>query len=66
MRQEQRAIARYVNAATDLAEQVKIDIQHGGKITNQTVLKLNAFRIAANAVQDFVDEVNVKTNKYDN
>lgn len=66
MRQEQRAIARYVNAATDLAEQVKIDLQHGGKITSTTVLKLNEFRIAANAVQDFVDEINIKTRKYDN
>ncbi len=66
MRQEQRAIAKYVNAATDLADQIKADIQHGGKIRNDTILKLNDFRIAANAVADFIDAINKKALPYDN
>lgn len=65
-RQTQRALAKYVNAATDLAERVKSDIQHGGEITDATVLKLNEFRIAANAVSDLIDEINNKMSKYDN
>jgi hypothetical protein len=67
MRQEKRALARYVNAATDLAEQVKYDIQHGDcKISNDTVLKLNEFSIAANAISAIIDEVKKKAIPYDN
>lgn len=65
-RDTQRAIATYVNAATDLAEAVKENIQHGGKITDATVLKLNAFRIAANAVSDMTNDLNEESKKYDN
>lgn len=65
-RETQRALARYVNAATDLAEAVKENIQHGGKITDATVLKLNEFRIAANAVQDMTDELEKRIRKFDN
>jgi len=65
-RETQRALARYVNAATDLAEAVKENIQHGGKITDTTVLKLNEFRIAANAVQDMTEELEKRVRKFDN
>lgn len=63
---EKRALAKYVNTATDLAEAVKRDIQHGGKITNDTVLKLNKFRVAANAVSDMIEQVNKIAITYDN
>jgi methyl-accepting chemotaxis protein len=66
MRTEQKALAEYVNSATDLAEQVKSDIQHGGQITDSTVLKLNRFRIAANSVSDLIEELNKRVIKYNN
>ena len=65
MRAEQRALARYVNAATDLAESVKRNIQHGGVVDNETVLKLNEFRIAANAVDTMLTELKRKAIRYD-
>lgn len=65
-RQTQRALARYVNAATDLAEAVKHDVQHGGTIRDETVLKLNEFAIAANAINDLTEEMNNRVRKYDN
>ena len=46
------AFQNYVNAATDLAESVKDDIRHEGLVTDGTVLKLNAFIIASNAIAD--------------
>ena len=66
MRSQQRAMAKYVNAATDLAESVKRNIQHGGVIDDETVLKLNEFRIAANAVADIIDIVQKRVIKYEN
>ncbi len=67
MRQEQRALARYVNSATDLAEAVKSDIQHNDmKISEATILKLNEFRIAANSVNTMLEEVKRKGRVYDN
>ena len=66
MIEQRKTIVRYVNAATDLAESVKKNIQHGGKITKETVLKLNEFSIAANAVSDFIDHLKATNNKYDN
>lgn len=66
MRREHRALARYVNAATDLAESVKRNIQHGGKVDDETVLKLNEFSIAANAVSSMLEEVKRKSIRYDN
>lgn len=66
-RHTQRALANYVNSATDLAESVKWCIQHNeGMLSDEAVLKLNEFAIAANAVKDMVDELNTKVRKYDN
>jgi hypothetical protein len=47
-----KALAKYVNTATDLAESVKRNIVHDGIIDNETVLKLNAFIIASNDIED--------------
>ena len=66
MRSEQRMLARYVNAASDLAESVKRNIQHGGQIDDETVLKLNEFTIAANAIDTTLEEVKKKARKFDN
>lgn len=65
MDRAQRALTRYVNTATDLAEAVKHDIQHGREITDETVLKLNAFIIAVNEFSE-IDEIAKEGFKYDN
>lgn len=57
MDQTDRALALYVNRASDLAEAVKKDIQKKGYISNKTVLALNAFIIAANNIKDLTDEL---------
>ena len=51
----QRALALYVNRASDLAESVKKDIQKRGYISEKTVLALNAFITAANNIADLSD-----------
>lgn len=51
------ALVRYVDTASDLAESVKNDIVHNREVSDDTVLKLNQFIIAANAIQDLYDEL---------
>lgn len=65
-RSTQKALAEYVNAASDLAESVKRNIIHEKVIDDETVLKLNRFIIAANAIDDMIEELNKKVQKYDN
>lgn len=64
-RTTQRMLSNYVNSATDLAESVKRNIIHEGKIDEETVIKLNKFQIAANAIADLVEELNQKVSKYE-
>ena len=66
MRSERRALSRYVNAASDLAESIKRNIQHGGQVDDETVLKLNEFTIAANAIDTMLEEVKKNARVYDN
>jgi len=61
----EKTIQRYVETATDLAESVKRNIAHEGIIDNETVLKLNAFIIAANAIKDLNIELNDDSNETD-
>lgn len=49
---DRELLNNYAHAAANLAESVKHDIQHGGVIEDNTVLALNDFIIAANAVAD--------------
>jgi hypothetical protein len=58
-------LRRYVDAASDLAEQVTKDVKKGSKITNDTVLKLSKFYAAAERIkkeiailQDIPDDLN--------
>ncbi len=62
---ERAAIEKYVNAATDLAESVKRNIAKDSKIDNKTVLKLNAFTIAANEISDLLNSAEIDTTKND-
>jgi len=65
MKNTQKLLADYVNAASDLAEAVRKNIQHDGKVNIKTVEALNTFIIAANNVKDLTDElekVNTKLN----
>jgi glycerate-2-kinase len=59
-------VKTYIDAGADLAESVKRNIQHNGIIDNETVLKLNDFIIAFNAVQDLLSETINDTNENDN
>lgn len=55
----QLSLALYVNKASELAEQVRHDIQHNnGTITEKTVKVLNAFIIAANMIKDLTSTIN--------
>lgn len=52
-----KALVKYVNTATDLADSVKRNIVHDGAIDDETVIKLNNFIIAANAIEDLYREL---------
>lgn len=65
MDKTEKLLAEYVNRAADLAELLRSDIQHNdSKISNKTILALNAFIIASNAFEEFNDdnEVNLTLN----
>ncbi len=47
----------YVNAATDLAEAVKRNIQTDGFVDDKTVNALNNFRIATNELAELQDDM---------
>lgn len=57
MDKTKRALKKYVDAASDLAESVKRNVQHEGVIDNKTVLALNAFIIAANELAFFTNQL---------
>ena len=57
MKITKKQLAKYVNAASDLADSVKRNIMKDGCIDNKTVLALNALIIATNEIADFTDEV---------
>ena len=56
-------LADYVNAATDLAENLMKDLKKGDKISQNTVLALNKFKSAAYAMEDTQDELIKATTK---
>jgi hypothetical protein len=52
------ALQKYVDAASDLADSVKSNIQHNdGQISNDTVLLLNRFVIAANEIAHLTNQL---------
>ncbi len=57
-------LAEYVNAATDLAESVKIHAVKDTKISEETLTKLNKFIIAANGVAFFTDALHTNNLKF--
>jgi hypothetical protein len=64
----QIGLIEYVNAATDLAESVKRNIQHAkngvAAIDDETVVKLNKFRMAANQIADLPTILSNNTRKF--
>ena len=66
MDKTQALLKKYVDCATDLAESVRRNIAHEGKIDNKTILALNAFVMAANAIEhlpwDFDNEFDPNLN----
>jgi hypothetical protein len=64
MEKQNKELWNYVNAAADLAELLKKAIKKDKKITNEIVVALNAFIIAANEVEYVTSalyKINVKT-----
>jgi hypothetical protein len=59
-------MSRYVDAAGELSEAVKTNIIKGGEVNKDTILKLNAFIIAENAIKEIVEEIKVRGHKNDN
>lgn len=59
-----KAFVKYVDTATTLAELVKSNVQKDGIITNETVIALNEFIIASNAIKDLTDELHETDQKY--
>ena len=57
MDKTKKAIQKYVDTASDLAESIKRNIQHEGIIDDETVLKLNAFIIASNEISDLLSQL---------
>lgn len=55
-------LTKYVNAGADLAESIAKDIEHGNKITNETVLALSKFAIAARDVATMLDNIDSDEN----
>lgn len=55
---EYMKLVRYVNAATDLAEAIERDVKaKNRKVSNDTVIKLSKFTMAANLIQKMLDQV---------
>lgn len=60
-----RAFQKFVDAATDLAESVKRDIQHDGTIDDRTVNALNDYIIAMNELADLEENTYNDENETD-
>lgn len=65
MDKSKKAIQKYVDTATELAESVKRNIVHEGIIDDETILKLNKFIIAANEIADMLSELTLDENETD-
>lgn len=62
-----RALVKYVDAATDLAEAVKRCVQHNESvIDDDCVVKLSEFAAAASAVENLTSALKNKTYKINN
>ena len=60
----QEKLVQYMNAATDLAEQMRADLQKGDEYSNETVLKLSQFKQHAEKLQSFVDMLETNMRNY--
>lgn len=54
-------LVKYINTATDLADNVRRNIQAGTGIDNATVLALNEFIKTAHAIKHLTDEIKKDT-----
>jgi len=59
-----QALKRYIDAAANLAELIKRNIQKDGCIDNKTVLALNEFVVASNEVADLTEQITATNIKY--
>lgn len=65
-RSTQRALAEYVNSASDFAESVKKDVTKDRVISDATILLLNKFIIAANVIKEMTEQLNKQVRKFNN
>lgn len=63
-RQTKLSLKKYVDTAVTLAESVKRNIQKDGCIDDKTVLALNEFVIASNAISDLTEQLSADDIKY--
>ncbi len=57
-KQNKQLLIKYVDTAANLAENVKRNIVKNGLIDDKTVLALNEFIVAENAIKDLTDALN--------
>lgn len=60
----QQKLVAYMDAATDLAEQMRQDLRKGDQYSNETVLRLSEFMQQANKLQKVLDMLHETTLKY--
>lgn len=57
MNERHQRLFDYVNAATDLADSLRLDVQDGAEISPETVRALSKFKACADEVQALLDMV---------
>lgn len=60
----QQKLVAYMDAATELAEQMRQDLRKGDSYSNETVLKLSEFMQQVQKLQKFVDMLHANNVKY--
>lgn len=60
----QENLVAYVNAATLLAEQVRLDLRKGDNYSNETVLRLSEFVKQAEKIAKFIDILETNMRNY--
>lgn len=63
----EKLVARYILAATTLAEAMRNDIHHNdGQYSETTVKALNSFIVESNSLKDFTDGIVANYTKFNN
>lgn len=60
----QLKLTAYMDAAVELAEQMRQDLRKGDQYSNETVLRLSEFMQQVQKLQSFVDMLKINNVKY--